>query len=40
MAATIRQIGLTLLTAGLRLFIRRAPAGWSRSTRGNDLSGR
>jgi hypothetical protein len=41
MAQAIRQIGLKLVTALLRLCVRPAPAGWRRSTRPPaDLSGR
>ena len=40
MARTIRQIGLKLTVALLRLFVRPAPAGWRRSTRPLDLTGR
>lgn len=40
MAHAIRQVSLKLLTALLRLIVRPAPAGWRRSRRGTDLSGR
>jgi hypothetical protein len=40
MAQAIRQIGLKILVAILRLFTRPAPAGWRRSTRPTHLRGR
>lgn len=40
MAHAIRQIGLKLVAALLRLFVRPAPAGWRRSRRQPDLAGR
>jgi hypothetical protein len=41
MAQAIRQIGLKLVTALLRVFTRPAPPGWSRSARpADDLTGR
>lgn len=39
MAHAIRQIGLKILAALLRLCTRPAPAGWRRSTRPTDLRG-
>jgi hypothetical protein len=39
MAQAIRQIGLKILVAFLRLFTRPAPAGWRRSTRPTHLRG-
>jgi hypothetical protein len=40
MAQAIRQIGLKLTVALLRLFVRDKPAGWQRSTRPLTLRGR
>lgn len=40
MARTIRQIGLRLLRAAIRLVQRRSTAGWRLSTRGTSLDGR
>lgn len=39
MAHAIRQIGLKILVALLRVFTRPAPAGWRRSTRPTHLRG-
>ncbi len=39
MAQAIRQIGLKILVALLRLVGRDAPAGWQRSTRPTHLRG-
>lgn len=39
MAQAIRQIGLKLLVALLRVFTRPAPTGWNRSTRPTHLRG-
>lgn len=39
MAQAIRQIGLKLIVGLLRLFTRRAPAGWQRSRRRSHLRG-
>lgn len=40
MARAIRQIGLKIFVALLRVLVRPAPAGWRRSTRPNGLTGR
>lgn len=39
MTQALRQIGLKLLVALLRLLSRDAPAGWQRSTRPTHLRG-
>ncbi len=40
MVKSIRQAGLTLIVALLKLFARPAPPGWRRSTRPVRLDGR
>ncbi len=40
MAQAIRQIGLKLIVALLRLFVRPAPTGWQPSRRPPTLDGR
>jgi hypothetical protein len=40
MAQAIRQIGLKLVVALLRVFVRPAPRGWQPSTRPTTLRGR
>lgn len=40
MAKAIRQIGLKLIVALLRLFVRPAPTGWTASRRSSELTTR
>ena len=40
MVKAIRQAGLKLVVALLRLLVRPAPAGWRRSARPAELTGR
>lgn len=36
---TVRQVGLKIIVLVLRLFVRKAPTGWRRSTRPTTLRG-
>jgi hypothetical protein len=40
MASAIRHLGLKIIVTLLRVFVRPAPAGWRRSNRPTDLTGR